>query len=161
MLCKDYLIVDLQQIIVEYCDITLNEDFFCLLYFNKTSRERWLKNSITIPRIIDGNTCYYLNSSDILHRNEKDGPAIENSNGTKHCYKKGKRHREDGPAIEFSDGEKQWYKEGKEHREDGPAVEESNGTKRWYKEGERHRENGPAVEYSDGSKEWYKEGVLQ
>ena len=60
-------------------------------------------------------------------------PEIKvSTDGTKHWYLNGKRHREDGPAIEWSDGAKEWYLNGKHHREDGPAVEYADGTKSWY-----------------------------
>jgi hypothetical protein len=58
------------------------------------------------------------------------------TNGDKHWYLNGKRHREDGPAIEFSNGDKYWYLNDLIHREDGPAVEESDGEKYWYLNGE-------------------------
>jgi hypothetical protein len=80
------------------------------------------------------------------------------TNGDKHWYLNGKRHREDGPAIEFSNGDKYWYLNDLIHREDGPAVEESDGYKAWYLNGKRHREDGPAVEESDGEKYWYLNG---
>ena len=73
-------------------------------------------------------------------------------------YRNGKSHREDGPAVEQSDGTKSWYRNGNLHREDGPAVEWSDGTKFWYRDGELHRKDGPAVEYSDGHQAWYLNG---
>ncbi len=89
----------------------------------------------------------------------KDGKyTIEYSNGDKHWYLNGKRHREDGPAVEYSNGAKAWYLNGKLHREDGPAVEYSNGDKDWFLNGKRHREDGPAIEYSNGDKDWYLNG---
>ena len=57
-----------------------------------------------------------------------------------------------------SNGDKHWYLNGQRHREDGPAVEWSNGFKAWYLNGQLHREDGPAVEYSDGYKSWYLNG---
>ena len=39
------------------------------------------------------------------------------SNGIKHWYLNGKRHREDGPAIEWADGSKSWYLNGIEYTE--------------------------------------------
>ena len=77
------------------------------------------------------------------------------SNGTKHWYLNGKRHREDGPAIERSDGTRFWYLSGNRHREDGPAIEYPGGTKCWYLNGKLHREDGPATECSDGTRFWY------
>ena len=35
------------------------------------------------------------------------------SNGDKHWYLNGVRHREDGPAIEYANGTKYWYFNGK------------------------------------------------
>jgi hypothetical protein len=67
----------------------------------------------------------------------------------------GKHHRTDGPAIEDSDGTKEWRLNGKRHRTDGPAVEWSNGMKVWYLNGELHRTDGPAIEDSNGMKEWW------
>ena len=65
-------------------------------------------------------------------------PEIKvSTDGTKHWYLNGKRHREDGPAIEWSDGAKEWYLNGKHHREDGPAIEWSGGTKSWYLNGKQ------------------------
>jgi len=55
----------------------------------------------------------------------------------------------------YSNGAKHWYLNGWRHREDGPAVEYSNGSKAWYLNGHLHREDGPAKDYSDGSKAWY------
>ena len=82
----------------------------------------------------------------------------EYSDGTKHWYLNGKRHREDGPAVERSDGTKSWYLNDQRHREDGPAVEYSDGTKSWYLNDQRHREDGPAIEFWSGHKEWYLNG---
>ncbi len=70
-----------------------------------------------------------------------------------------KLHREDGPAVEQSDGSKEWYLNGKRHRVDGPAIECADGSKSWYLNGKLHRTDGPAVEYANGSKEWYLDGV--
>jgi len=64
-------------------------------------------------------------------------------------------NRDDGPAIEWTDGTKHWYKEGERHRLDGPACECSNGNKVWYKKGKCHRVDGPAEEYTSGNKYWY------
>ena len=80
------------------------------------------------------------------------------SDGTKHWYLNGQRHREDGPAIERSDGSKSWWLNDQLHREGGPAIELSNGSKYWYLNGQRHREEGPAIERADGSKYWYLNG---
>jgi len=73
-------------------------------------------------------------------------------------YKEGKRHREDGPAVEDSNGTKSWFKEGRYHREDGPAIEFSEGSKFWYINGNRHRLDGPAKIWANGHKEWWVEG---
>jgi hypothetical protein len=96
----------------------------------------------------------------LLHRPEKDGPAIERASGTKEWWFNDQRHRKDGPAIEYADGDKEWYVKNQRHREDGPAVENANGNKEWYYNGQRHREDGPAIEYVNGDKVWYYMGQL-
>ena len=45
-------------------------------------------------------------------------------------------HNRDGPAIEYSDGTKAWYANNKLHRTDGPAIEYSDGDKAWYVNGQ-------------------------
>jgi len=73
-------------------------------------------------------------------------------------YKKGTEilHREDGPAIEQTNGTKLWYQNGLCHRISGPAVEFYDGAKHWYQNGERHRTDGPAIDNNiyDGNKDW-------
>lgn len=65
----------------------------------------------------NGNKGYYSDKEMmILHR--EDGPAIEQSNGTKAWYIDGKHHRLDGPAVEFVDGYKAWYINGNEYTEE-------------------------------------------
>jgi hypothetical protein len=49
----------------------------------------------------------------------------------------GKIHREDGPAVEESNGSKEWYIHGVRHRLDGPAIEWSTGYRCWYVYGEK------------------------
>lgn len=88
-----------------------------------------------IVEISEDFTFKYYNSSLELHR--EDGPAIENSNGTKIWYKNGVRHRDDGPAIEYASGAKQWWHHGRIHREDGPAIVDTNGTEYWFLNGVR------------------------
>ena len=58
------------------------------------------------------------NTTNKLHR--LDGPACEYgtynkySNGDKHWFKNGKRHREGGPAIDrIEDSHKRWFVDGK------------------------------------------------
>ena len=63
---------------------------------------------------LDG-TEFWYNQNGQLHR--LDGPAIEQSNGTKYWLQNGKRHRLDGPAIEWSDGIKIWFIENKKYTE--------------------------------------------
>ena len=58
------------------------------------------------------------------------------ANGDIYWFLNGVRHREDGPAVEESDGTKSWYFNGKLHREDGPACEYGEGSKEWYFNGE-------------------------
>ena len=67
-------------------------------------------------------------------------------------------HREDGPAYEDSDGTKEWYINGQLHRVDGPAIEYPNGDKSWFQYGERHREDGPAIQWADGHNEYWLNG---
>jgi hypothetical protein len=98
----------------------------------------------------------FRNEKGQLHR--LDGPAIEDSHGTKAWYVNGKRHRLDGPAIERANGYKAWYVNGKRHRLDGPAIERANGYKAWCVNGELHRLDGPAVENTDGNKAWWVNG---
>ena len=43
--------------------------------------------------------------------------VVVGSDGIKHWYLNGKRHREDGPAIEWADGSKSWYLNGIEYTE--------------------------------------------
>ena len=62
--------------------------------------------------------------------------VVEFSNGDKHWYLNGERHRVDGHAVEWSNGNKEWYLNGIQHRVDGPAIEYANGTKTWYLNGE-------------------------
>ena len=57
------------------------------------------------------------------------------TDGTKHWYLNGKKHREDGPAIEWADGDKWWCLNDKLHREDGPAAVWADGTEYWYLNG--------------------------
>jgi len=53
----------------------------------------------------DNTIVYYLNG--LFHRT--DGPAVEQTNGTKEWFVNDKRHREDGPACEWYDGSKSWW----------------------------------------------------
>ena len=79
--------------------------------------------------------------------------------GNKHWKNnKGELHRTDGPAVENSNGSKAWFQNGKFHRTDGPAIESSFGSKAWYQDGKFHRTDGPAVEDLDGYKSWYQDG---
>jgi len=50
---------------------------------------------------------------------KKDGPAIEDANGTKEWFLNGKRHREDGPAVEYANGDKLWFLNGKPFSKEG------------------------------------------
>jgi hypothetical protein len=59
------------------------------------------------------------------NRNRVDGPAYENTHGTKEWYKNGEFHRFDGPALVskafFDDGERiveHWFIDGKEISDD-------------------------------------------
>lgn len=52
----------------------------------------------------------YFDGDGLLHR--EDGPAYEETNGTRFWYLNGRRHREDGPAVERSDGSREWYLHG-------------------------------------------------
>lgn len=80
---------------------------------------------------------------------------IEEHWGVEYRKTNNKLHREDGPAIEESNGTKAWYINGKLHREDGPALEHAYGCKSWYKYDRLHRVDGPAIVKADGTEEWY------
>lgn len=88
-----------------------------------------------------------------------DGPAVENSDGSKEWWVNGKRHRDDGPSFEGEEGLKAWRKNGKLHRLDGPAVERPDGSEEWRQDDLLHREDGPAIINSDGVEEWWWRGV--
>ena len=95
----------------------------------------------------------------LLERKLTEGEMSAYSDGTKHWFKNGKRHRDnDKPAAIYTNGTKCWYKNGKCHRDnDKPAIIRSDGTKYWFKDGECHRDNDrPAITYANGSKYWYK-----
>jgi hypothetical protein len=68
-------------------------------------------------------------------------------------------HRHGGLAIEDADGARRWYRKGKLHRIDGPAVEDADGSREWYRSSTHHREDGPAVERVNGDCEWRIQGV--
>lgn len=55
--------------------------------------------------------------------------------------KKGVLHRTDGPAAENTDGSKEWRLNGQYHRIDGPAIEWADGSKEWWINGKRLTEN--------------------
>jgi hypothetical protein len=55
----------------------------------------------------DGTSSKIYSECKILHR--KDGPAIEDLNGTMQWFINGKLSRLDGPAIEWKDGDKRFY----------------------------------------------------
>jgi hypothetical protein len=66
------------------------------------------------------------------------------SNGTKHWYRHGKKHREgDKPALETLHGYLEWWWHGLRHREeDKPAIQQRNGFQEWWRKGvltKRHR----------------------
>ena len=102
----------------------------------------------------NGNRHWY--KSGLRHR--LDGPAVEYANGDKYWYKDGERHRENGPAIEYTDGGKIWLINDKPHRLDGPAKEYDDGSAEYWIDGLRHREDGPAIEYTNGDKEYWLDG---
>jgi len=104
----------------------------------------------------------YINSKGKLHK--EDGPAYENTKGTKSWYKENYLHRIDSPAIEkakfmdITNMNKFRFNEyrnskGELHRLDGPACEKINGIKIWCKENKYHRLDGPAIE--DSNKYWF------
>ncbi len=70
-----------------------------------------------------------------------------------------RRHRDDGPAWENSFGSKEWFQNGMRHRLDGPSVIHPNGYQAYYRYGFRHRLDGPAVECPDGDNQWWIEGT--
>lgn len=71
-------------------------------------------------------------------------PIID-TNGVKHWYSGGGRHREDGPAVVYPDGVEHWYLHDVRHRDGGPAITRADGSEVWYHYGLRHRTDGPAV----------------
>ena len=62
-------------------------------------------------------------------------------------------------VYHYTNGDKHWFYGGKRHREDGPAIEFFSGGKEWWLNNQRHREDGAACEYSDGVKFWYLNDV--
>ena len=132
----------------------------------------------------DGNTYWYKEGTEILHR-EGDLPAIEWSNGYKVYYLNGKCHRENGPAIENANGTKAYYFNGVRYSEEEylKKIKKNSSCEDvvivnmkytvevirnreiietyWYKEGTEilHREEDlPAVEYSNGYKVYFING---
>jgi len=80
---------------------------------------------------------------------------INEYNEKRYLNDEGQHHRLDGPAIENSDGTKFWYINGNAHRNIDPSDEFSNGEKQWWFKGERHRIGGS---YNSVYKWWYIDG---
>ena len=63
-----------------------------------------------------GSFIWYKKGTNIYHR--LNGPAIEDSNGTRCWYINGRLHRLNGPAIEYfsesNPGPRHWYYNGKQ-----------------------------------------------
>lgn len=100
---------------------------------------------------VENDTVLFLRNGD-LHRT--DGPAYEESNGTKKWFINNELHRTDGPAVEWAFGRgadgavgsgEEWHVDGYCHRVDGPAIIWSDGTKMWFLNGEMQRIDGPAI----------------
>lgn len=70
----------------------------------------------------------------------------------------GLRYRTDGPAFEDSTGTKMYYINDKLHRTDGPAIESVHGCDEYYVNDKRHRTDGPAIEWPDGTKAYFLNG---
>jgi hypothetical protein len=66
-----------------------------------------------------------------------DGPAFEESDGTRRWFINGYLHRTDGPAIEWADGDRMWFINGLQYRTDGPAIERADGSREWYINGNK------------------------
>jgi len=90
-----------------------------------------LKNHSKIK--VEPGTKRYYNDEGEYHR--LDGPAFENSNGTKFWYINGNRHRNIDPSSEWWDGEKFWYFKGKAHRVGGSC---SSLDEWWYIHGKEY-----------------------
>ena len=89
----------------------------------------------------------------------KQGLKI-NSHGTKFWYVNDKLHSEDDrPAAEFTNGDKHWFQYGQRHRADGPAVSFINGQRHWYRNDVLHRIDGPALQCNDPPDYWYIDGI--
>ena len=86
------------------------------------------------------------------------GPAIVWSDGEKHWYWGGKKHRVGGPSSTYKSGGTEWRCMGKLHRVDGPAMEGVGGFCMWFLHGSMHRIGGPAAEYVNGDREWWENG---
>jgi len=72
----------------------------------------------------------YISNKRYYHR--LDGPAIENSVGSKFWYINGNRHRNIDPSCEYSNGINYWYFKGKPHRIGGSSCKE------WYIDSNRY-----------------------
>ena len=76
--------------------------------------------------------------------------------GTKlYLNDEGERHRLDGPAVEDSNGTKFWRINGNSHRNIDPSEEWSNGGKYWLFKGRQHRIGGSC---NSVYKAWYIHG---
>lgn len=67
-----------------------------------------------------GKKSYYFQG--VLDRNEIEGPAVIEKDGTKYYYKNGKLHILNGPAIVYKNGGFEYYMNNEVHRKNGPAV---------------------------------------
>ena len=98
-----------QQEIVNYLDICEDDNILKNLYFKKTNKKIWNKNSRT--------TVQWKKWKNILMKTWLVNDKI---------------HREDGHAIEWTDGELHWFINNGRHREDGPAIIRADGTVCYY-----------------------------
>lgn len=140
---SDYLIFDLECIIISFLNIAEN-DCILELYKNYTKEKQeklqkiWIKHTKqtskkTMYEMFKYHTEFLVNNT--LH-SLNDKPCV------------------------ISAMSKEWRKNGLLHRDGLPAIEHDCNIKEYYKNGKRHRDNNlPAVETLFGL-EWLKEGKL-
>jgi len=85
-------------------------------------------------------------------------PAVICSDGARHWYHNGDRHRMINHASLLANGDREWWQYGKLHRDGAPAIVRVDGTHLWYQAGELHRDNGPAILRPDGHGCWIQHG---
>lgn len=156
-------------------------------YYSNNPMSRYAQQA---PRTLRMEGWFWRNDKgvDVLHRDEKDGPALigyRDDNPSmvtcEYYFRYGVLHRESGPAImvkhDYKDQSEHsgptvevWCRDGAPHRDgDLPALIRTylrHGklgieTEEWWVNGARHRDNDlPAVvNTKDGYKEWYQNGL--